>query len=126
MDDPAPVGRDAEIAKIWAFLSAASGAPAALVITGDAGIGKTVVWRHVLQAAGCSSKVLSCQPTPTERPLAFSALDDLFGDVAEQSLQRSRDHDSGPWRPRFSATRPRAHLRLVLPGPAVRRRIRGY
>jgi DNA-binding CsgD family transcriptional regulator/tetratricopeptide (TPR) repeat protein len=86
MDDPAPVGRDAEIARISAFLSAASGAPAALVITGDAGIGKTVVWRHVLQAAGRSARVLSCQPAPAERPLAFSALNDLFGDVAAEVL----------------------------------------
>jgi DNA-binding CsgD family transcriptional regulator len=84
--DPRLVGRDAEIAEIWAFLSAASGAPAALAITGDAGIGKTVVWRHVLQVAGQSFRVLSCQPTPAERPLAFSALDDLFGRVADEVL----------------------------------------
>ena len=81
-----PVGRDAEIAEIFAFLSAASGAPAALVITGDAGIGKTAVWQHVFQAAGRSSRVLSCRPAPAERPLAFSALDDLFGDVAGEIL----------------------------------------
>jgi DNA-binding CsgD family transcriptional regulator len=80
--DPAPVGRATEIAKIWAFLSTAAEAPTALAITGDAGIGKTMVWRHVLQAASRSSRVLSCQPTSAERPLAFSALDDLFGDVA--------------------------------------------
>jgi DNA-binding CsgD family transcriptional regulator/tetratricopeptide (TPR) repeat protein len=86
VDDPALVGRDAEIAEISAFLSAASGAPSALVITGDAGIGKTVVWRHVLQAAGRSARVLSCQPAPAERPLAFSALNDLFGDVAAEVL----------------------------------------
>jgi DNA-binding CsgD family transcriptional regulator/tetratricopeptide (TPR) repeat protein len=84
--DPGLVGRDTEVAHIWAFLSAASGAPTALVITGDAGIGKTVVWQHVLQAANRSSRVLACQPTSTERPLAFAALDDLFGDVTEQVL----------------------------------------
>jgi DNA-binding CsgD family transcriptional regulator len=84
--DPGLVGRYTEVAHIWAFLSAASEAPTALVITGDAGIGKTAVWRHVLQAAGRSSKVLSCQPTPAERPLAFSALDDLFGDIAGEVL----------------------------------------
>ena len=84
--DPRPVGRDAEIAEIWAFLSATAGAPAALVITGDAGIGKTVVWQHVLQAAARSYRVLSCRPAPAERPLAFSALDDLFGDVADEVL----------------------------------------
>jgi AAA ATPase domain len=59
---------------------------AAVAITGDAGIGKTVVWQHLLQAASRSSTVLSCRPAPAERPLAFSALDDLFGDVAEQVL----------------------------------------
>jgi predicted ATPase len=84
--DPGLVGRDAEVAQIRAFLSAASGAPAALVITGDAGIGKTVVWRHVLQAARQSCRVLSCQPAPAERPLAFAALDDLFSDVAGEIL----------------------------------------
>ena len=82
--DSRPIGRDAEIAEIWAFLSAVSGAPAAMVVTGDAGIGKTMIWRHVLQGAGGSSRVLSCQPVQAERPLAFSALDDLFGDVAEE------------------------------------------
>lgn len=84
--DPQPVGRDTEIAEICAFLSATSGAPAAVAIIGDAGIGKTVVWNHVVQVAGRSSRVLSCQPAPAERPLAFSALDDLFGDVIEEVL----------------------------------------
>lgn len=84
--DSWPIGRDAEIAEIRAFLSAGSGTPAALAITGDAGIGKTVIWQHVLDAARCSSRVLSCRPTLAESPLAFSALDDLFGDVAEEIL----------------------------------------
>jgi DNA-binding CsgD family transcriptional regulator len=84
--DSGPVGRDAEIAEIRAFLSAAPGVPGAVAITGDAGIGKTVVWQHVLQGTARSSRVLSCRPTPAERPLAFSALDDLFGDVAEEVL----------------------------------------
>ena len=84
--DSKPVGRDAEIAQISAFLSAASGAPAALTITGDAGIGKTEIWKHVVQGAGRSSRVLSCRPAAAERPLAFSALDDLFGDVADEVL----------------------------------------
>jgi DNA-binding CsgD family transcriptional regulator len=84
--DSRPIGRDAEIVKIRAFLSAAPAAPAALVITGDAGIGKTAVWLHLLQAVGRPSMVLSCRAGLAERPLAFSALDDLFGEVAEQVL----------------------------------------
>lgn len=81
-----PIGRDAEIAEIWTFISAASGAPAALSITGDAGIGKTLIWQHVLQAARSSSRVLSCRPTLAESPPAFSVLEDLFGDVAEEIM----------------------------------------
>ena len=57
-----------------------------LAITGDAGIGKTLIWQHVVQAARRSSRVLSCRPTLAESPLAFSALDDLFGDVAGETL----------------------------------------
>jgi DNA-binding CsgD family transcriptional regulator len=83
-----PIGRGAEVAEIWAFLSAASGPPAAMVITGAAGIGKTVMWRQAVQRGGLSSRVLACQPAPAERPLAFSALDDLFGDVAGEVLPR--------------------------------------
>lgn len=84
--DSGLVGRDAEIAEISAFLSATSGAPAALVITGDAGIGKTVVWNQVVQAVSRSSPVLTCRPASAERPLTFSALDDLIGDVIEEVL----------------------------------------
>lgn len=84
--DPGLVGRDAEVANIWAFFSTASGTPAALVITGDAGIGKTEVWKHAVRAVGQSCRVVSCQPAPAERPLAFSALNDLFDDVAVEVL----------------------------------------
>jgi DNA-binding CsgD family transcriptional regulator/tetratricopeptide (TPR) repeat protein len=84
--DPQPVGRDAEIAEILAFVSATSTAPAALVITGDTGIGKTVLLQHMVQAVSRSSRVLSCQPASAETPLAFSAVDDLLGDVAREVL----------------------------------------
>ncbi|MGA9833980.1 MAG: LuxR C-terminal-related transcriptional regulator [Trebonia sp.] len=84
--DSVLIGRGIEVAEILTFLSADFGAPAALVITGDAGSGKTAVWRHALQAAGQPSRVLSCQPVPAERPLAFSALDDLFGEIPGEVL----------------------------------------
>jgi DNA-binding CsgD family transcriptional regulator/tetratricopeptide (TPR) repeat protein len=80
--DPQLVGRDAEVAEISAFLSATAETPAALAIAGSPGIGKTMLWRHMIRTAARSSRVLSCQPAPAEVPLAFSALDDLFGAVA--------------------------------------------
>ena len=46
-----PIGREAEVGKICAFLTASSGEPTAVAITGDVGIGKTAVWKHVAQAA---------------------------------------------------------------------------
>jgi DNA-binding CsgD family transcriptional regulator/tetratricopeptide (TPR) repeat protein len=84
--DSGLIGRDAEVAEISAFLAATSGVPAAFVITGDAGIGKTMVWKHLVQSVRRSSLVLSCQSASAERPLAFSALDDLFGEVARDVL----------------------------------------
>ena len=66
--DSGPIGRGAEIAEIGAFLSAASGAPAALTITGDAGIGKTMVWntwsRPLVDRPGCC---LARRPRPKDR-----------------------------------------------------------
>jgi DNA-binding CsgD family transcriptional regulator len=84
--DPGLVGRDAEVAEIGAFLAATAGAPSALVIVGDVGIGKTAVWKHAVQAASGSHRVLSCRPARAEVPLTFSALDDLFGGVLGEIL----------------------------------------
>ena len=73
--------------EICAFLSASPGEPAAVAITGDVGIGKTMVWKHLVQTALRSVLPGSLLPAvPSERPLAFSALDDLLGDVIEEFL----------------------------------------
>ena len=40
----------------------------------------------MLPLLGRSARILSCQPTPAERPLAFAALDDLLGDAATEVL----------------------------------------
>jgi hypothetical protein len=62
------------VGKICAFLPAGSGEPAALVITGDVGIGKTVVWKHLLQTTLRSYfRVLSCRSASPERPQIRSA-----------------------------------------------------
>src|SRR5260370_5304887 len=84
--DPDLVGRDAEVAEIGAFLAATAGAPSALVIVGDVGIGKTAVWKHAIRSAARTHRVLSCRPARAEAPLAFAALDDLFGAVLGEIL----------------------------------------
>jgi DNA-binding CsgD family transcriptional regulator len=84
--DPGPIGRRAEVAEICGLLDSAADGPLAIVIPGATGIGKTVVWKHVVQAAARSCVVLSCRPAFAEARLAFSALDDLFGEVLEEAL----------------------------------------
>ncbi len=61
---PQPVWRDADVADINAFLPATFMARAALTITRDAAIEKTMVWKHTLGAACGWSRVLSRQPYP--------------------------------------------------------------
>jgi DNA-binding CsgD family transcriptional regulator/tetratricopeptide (TPR) repeat protein len=104
------VGRDGEIAEISAFLAATSGTAGALAITGDAGIGKTSLWKHVAHGAGRSARVLTCQPDAAERPLAFSGLDDLLGEVAGEVLREI----PGPRRRAVEV----ALLRDAAPGPS--------
>jgi DNA-binding CsgD family transcriptional regulator len=78
------VGREEEFAAIADFLDSADGA---LLLEGDAGIGKTVLWRRALeQAARHGSRVLACSASQSEAQLTFSALRDLldtpFSEVA--------------------------------------------
>ena len=44
------VGRDAEFALVERFIDALGGAPSALVIEGEPGIGKTTLWLEALRA----------------------------------------------------------------------------
>jgi DNA-binding CsgD family transcriptional regulator len=56
---------------------------AALVFEGEAGIGKTTVWRAAVDAAADRSfVVLACRPAEAEASLSHSALGDLFRPVS--------------------------------------------
>jgi len=81
------VGRESELAALPEFLDAVAEGPAALVLEGDAGIGKTVLWAAGAGLAhdrGCG--VLSCRPTEAEIQLPFAALGDLLDGVPEGAL----------------------------------------
>ena len=73
------VGRDSERAVLAEFVARADG-PAALLLEGDAGIGKTTLLRDALTHAG-ERRVLACRPAQAETPLAFAALADLLDGV---------------------------------------------
>ena len=80
------VGRDGELAALAAFLEA-DGPARALVIEGEAGIGKTTLWRAAVATAESSNVVvLSSSPAQSESQLAFAALGDLLEPVLDDVL----------------------------------------
>src|SRR5690242_8662968 len=83
-----PIGRDDEWNVAQRFLgSIADGGPAGLIIEGEAGIGKTTLWRQALAAAEAMSyRVLGCRPAESETKLSFAALGDLMEPVADDVL----------------------------------------
>ena len=82
-----PIGREDELAAVERVLRA--GRPAALVLEGEPGIGKTTLWRAAVDAAarlGCT--VLAAAPAEAERELAFAALGDLVAGAPAGILDR--------------------------------------
>jgi DNA-binding CsgD family transcriptional regulator len=78
----AVLGRDQELRIVGRFLDALALGPAACVLEGEAGIGKTALWREgVLAARAAGARVLSCAPGEVETALSYSSLADLLGDV---------------------------------------------
>src|ERR1700733_12785477 len=67
------IGRDDAVGAIRAFLGAVERGPAALVLSGEAGIGKTVLWEEGLAMAdvGCG-RVLSCRGIGAEVALLLA------------------------------------------------------
>ena len=85
--DGSIIGRDEELAAIRAFLDSLGEGPAALVLAGEAGIGKTTLWRAGVAAARERGvRVLTASPAETEAKLSFTALADLLDGVLEKVL----------------------------------------
>ncbi len=81
------VGREQELGSIHAFLDGPLEDPAALMLEGEAGIGKSTVW--LAAVAGARERgflVLSSRPAEAERGLAHVGLGDLFEDVLDDVL----------------------------------------
>jgi DNA-binding CsgD family transcriptional regulator len=83
------VGRERELAAIDGFIDAAPGGPAALLVEGEAGIGKSTLWLAAVQAARIRGhRVLDAVPAEAERDLPFSALGDLLDSVIDRVIDR--------------------------------------
>jgi DNA-binding NarL/FixJ family response regulator len=82
----AMIGREAEHGAAERFLDRLGERPAALVIEGDAGIGKTTVWLEAMAAAEARSyRVLQARPSESEARLAFTGVSDLIGAVFDEA-----------------------------------------
>jgi DNA-binding CsgD family transcriptional regulator len=89
------VGRVDELSRIDAFLDDIVEGPAALLLEGGSGMGKTTLWdRAVAAAEGRGCRVSSIRPAESEATLAFGGLADLFegtGDLFERLPAPQRD-----------------------------------
>lgn len=86
---PAAVGRQTELEAIAGFLTREpAGHPSTLILEGEAGIGKTTLWRAgLVLAAERPYRVLIARPTPAESEMPFAALNDLLGEALPEVRQ---------------------------------------
>ena len=79
------VGREAELAAATSFLDSIAERAHALVVEGDAGIGKSALYRAIVdEAAARGYTVLRCAGEEAEARLSFIGLTDLIGDVVDE------------------------------------------
>jgi DNA-binding CsgD family transcriptional regulator len=88
--EAALVGRDEELEAIARLLGATGWS--ALVFEGEAGIGKTTVWRSALEQARTDGHlVLEASSARAEQPLSFAGLADIFEPVLDAVALRLPD-----------------------------------
>src|SRR5262245_46708565 len=88
LSDHQVVGREAELAVLHEFLERDGGARA-LVVTGDAGIGKTTLWETGIRSAlERGFRVLRTRASSAEAQLAFTGLADLLDGIDSDELAR--------------------------------------
>jgi hypothetical protein len=76
------VGRERELGELAHFLDAIPHRPAAVLLEGEPGIGKTVLWQAtVAEAQARGYRVLAARPAEAEATLSFAVLGHLLADV---------------------------------------------
>jgi DNA-binding CsgD family transcriptional regulator/tetratricopeptide (TPR) repeat protein len=87
MKSLAVIGHELELVALNEFLASQGKLPAGLVFVGEAGIGKTTLWRHGLAAAGGAGyQIMATQATASESELGFAVLAALLQDNAAELL----------------------------------------
>ena len=81
------IGRSGELLALAAFVEAVPSGGRALMLEGDAGIGKTALWQEGLRLAEeAGVRVLRSRSSPSETQIAFAAIGDLFAPVVGETL----------------------------------------
>lgn len=81
------IGRERELAAIEPFLDRIGERFEVLLFSGPAGIGKTTLWEQAVAAARARGyRVVIARPTEAETALAFAALNDLLGELADDEV----------------------------------------
>ena len=89
------VGREDELGRLAGFVQRVPDGPRGVVVRGEAGIGKTTLWRHAVEAAAVVGlTVLATRCVEAELPLGLAGLTDLveerLPDVAEKLAEPQR------------------------------------
>ena len=79
------VGRDRELGRLVDFVTQLGNGPAALLVRGEPGIGKTVLWRAGLAVAeDAEVRVLVARCAEAEMPIPLGAVSDLLDSVFDE------------------------------------------
>jgi DNA-binding CsgD family transcriptional regulator len=82
------VGREAELASVHGFVEGVSAGAAALVLEGEAGMGKTTLWNAAVdEAEERGLAVLRARPSESETALSFAGVADLLDSVLDRALE---------------------------------------
>jgi DNA-binding CsgD family transcriptional regulator len=82
----AVLGREREVAAVTAFIELIPDGPRALVLEGEAGIGKTTLWLEAVHAAEDRGyRVLQARPAESEAKLSYTALADIVGAAFDET-----------------------------------------
>ena len=81
--------RAAEWRRVLGFAESARTSPAALAVQGEAGAGKSTLWRAGVRAAAAAGhRLLRSEPSASEADLSFAGLSDLLADVLPQTAEQ--------------------------------------
>jgi predicted ATPase len=117
--------RDPELEHLTGFVDDVHSGTGVALVRGEAGIGKTTLWRMALDRAHeLRLRVLTAAPTPAETSLAFVGLGDLLDEVDDEEIEQLPEPQQEALEIALLA-RSASAARSGAPAAIARRRARG-